>query len=65
MQAECFDAGMLDVTGAKGVEIVVSRHPDGAQVIHVNTEKGCKLRICRIEGDVTLTVNCDAAVEES
>lgn len=52
---EVYDDGLLDITGAKGVEIVISPGPGDTLVVHVNTEHGARLRICRIEVPVTLT----------
>jgi len=52
---EVYDGGLLDITGAEGAEIVISPGPRDTLVLHVNTEHGARLRICRIEGAVTLT----------
>jgi hypothetical protein len=41
----------LDIAGADTVEIEI--RVDGT-VMWVNTEHGCKLRICRIDGPITI-----------
>lgn len=54
---EVYDDGLLDITGAVGVEIIISSGPGDTLVVHVNTENGARLRVCRIAGPVTLTDN--------
>ena len=44
-----FMEGLLDVTGAETVEVQV-RH-DG-EVLWVNVDGRCRLRVCQIKGDV-------------
>jgi hypothetical protein len=44
-------AESLDITGATTVQVVIRE--DG-NVLWVNTEQGCVLRICRITGEVLL-----------
>ena len=43
--------GMLDITGARDVEISQSRNMSGF-VLHVNVDGMCVLRICRIKGQI-------------
>ena len=39
----------VDVTGAQILELNLSRGPNGQQVIHINVNGVCLLRVCRIE----------------
>lgn len=45
--------GMLDITGARDVEISQHRHMNGL-VLHVNVDGMCILRICRIKGKIVI-----------
>lgn len=47
---------MLDITGAEDIEISLSNGPSDTLVLHVNTKDGCRLRICKIKGKVTIGV---------
>lgn len=41
---------MLDMTAADFVEVRIARSPTGTGIVlWVNTEKGCVLRICRVQ----------------
>ena len=39
----------VDVTGAQILELNLSRGPNGQQVIHININGICLLRVCRIQ----------------
>lgn len=47
-----YDSGMLDITGAEIVDLDVRE--DG-KVIWVNVDGICRLRICKISGEVNVT----------
>ena len=46
-----YDQQLLDITGAKDVQIEVSHNMSG-YVLHVNIDGMCALRVCRIKGGV-------------
>lgn len=45
--------GMLDITGARDVQVLQSHNMSG-HVIHVNVDGMCVLRICRIKGTIEM-----------
>ena len=47
--------GMLDISLVEDIEVKISQlHPSLLPVLHVNTKKGCVLRICMIMGEITI-----------
>lgn len=46
-----YDGNMLDITGAKDVEIQVGQANNG-KVIWINVDGICVLRVCRIKGEI-------------
>lgn len=48
-----YDGNMLDVTGAKDVEIQVAQANNG-KIIWINIDGLCTLRICRIKGEIQI-----------
>lgn len=49
-----YDGGMLDITGAKDVEVAISGENITGKVFWINVDGVCVLRICRIKGDVQI-----------
>lgn len=48
-----YDGGMLDITGAKDIQIQIAQAMNG-KIIWVNIDSICVLRICRILGQVQI-----------
>jgi hypothetical protein len=48
-----YTGGMLDITGAQDLEIQIAEAKSG-QVIWINVDGMCALRVCRIKGKVTI-----------
>ena len=47
--------GMLDISLVEDIQVKISQlHPNMLPVLHVNTRKGCVLRICMIRGEIII-----------